>query len=101
MFLMLPFVIESPRALIGKGDRVKGLANLIRLRKLPEEHPYLQQEYMEVCAQVDQEQEATAGRNYWIVLKDITTIASNRRRWFLATMLFLFHKCTRIAPCSL
>lgn len=94
MVLMLPFVIESPRALISRGKRAQGLANLLKLRKLPEEHPYLQTEYMEVCAQVDQEQEAAAGRNYWIVIKDIVTVPSNRRRWFLATMLFLFHKFT-------
>lgn len=91
---MLPFVIETPRALIAKGDRVRGLANLIKLRKLPEDHPYLLQEYKEVCAQVDAEQEVAVGRNYWIVIKDIVYVPSNRRRFFLATMLFLFHKFT-------
>ena len=91
---MLPFVIETPRALIAKGDRVRGLANLMKLRKLPEDHPYLQQEYKEVCAQVDAEQEVAVGRNYWIVIKDIVYVPSNRRRFFLATMLFLFHKFT-------
>ncbi|KAF2792257.1 H(+)/hexose cotransporter 1 [Melanomma pulvis-pyrius CBS 109.77] len=94
MLLMLPWVVETPRALIAKGDRAKGLANLMKLRKLPEHHPFLQQEYMEVCAQVDQEQEVAVGRNYWLVIKDIIYIPSNRRRFFLAIMLFLFHKFT-------
>ncbi|KAF2246991.1 quinate permease [Trematosphaeria pertusa] len=92
MFLMLPFVLETPRALIARGKRDEGLKNLMKLRKLPEHHPYLQQEYMEVCAQVDQEQEVAAGRNYLLVLKDIAFVPSNRRRFFLAIMLFLFHK---------
>lgn len=35
-----------------------------------------------------------AGHNYGIVIKDIFTIASNRRRFFLAVTLFLFHKFT-------
>ena len=32
--------------------------------------------------------------NYWQVIKDIVTIRSNSRRFFLASMLFLFHKFT-------
>ncbi|KAG6355470.1 hypothetical protein INS49_003432 [Diaporthe citri] len=94
MFLMLWFVIDTPRALIAKGKREKGLANLCKLRNLRSEHPYVAQEYMEVCAQVDSEQELTKGSNYWVVIKDIATIPSNSRRFFLATFLFLFHKFT-------
>lgn len=94
MVCMLPFVLETPRALIARGKRDEGLTNLIKLRKLDEDHPYLQQEYKEVCAQVDAEQEASAGRNYWLVLKDVALVPSNRRRFFLAFMLFLFHKFT-------
>lgn len=94
MVLMLPFVNETPRALIARGKREQGLINLVKLRKLPESHPYVQQEYMEICAQVDQEQEVAAGRNYWLVIKDVALVVSNRRRFFLAIMLFLFHKLT-------
>lgn len=94
MVCMLWWVMETPRALIAKGKRESGLKNLTKLRKLPEDHPYIQQEYMEVCAQVDQEQETAAGRNYLLVIKDIAFIPSNRRRFFLAIMLFLFHKFT-------
>lgn len=94
MCCMLPFVTETPRALIARGKRDQGLKNMIKMRKLPEEHPYLQQEYKEVCAQVDAEQEASAGRNYILVIKDVAFVPSNRRRFFLAIMLFLFHKFT-------
>ncbi|PSN71785.1 quinate permease [Corynespora cassiicola Philippines] len=94
MILFLPWVIETPRALIARGKREQGLKNLIKLRKLDEHHPFLQQEYKEVCAQVDAEQEASVGRNYGIVIRDVFLIPSNRRRFFLAFMLFLFHKFT-------
>ncbi|KAH7014717.1 quinate permease [Macrophomina phaseolina] len=94
MFLMMWFVLETPRALIARGKKELGLKNLCTLRGLPAHHPYVEQEYMEVCAQVDAEQELTAGHNYGIVIKDIFTIASNRRRFFLAVTLFLFHKFT-------
>lgn len=94
MVMMLPFVDETPRALIARGKREQGLINLIKLRNLPESHPYVQQEYMETCTQVDLEQEAAVGRNYWVVIKDVAFVPSNRRRFFLAIMLFLFHKLT-------
>ena len=61
MFFMMPFVLETPRALIAKGNRDQGLQNLCKLRNLDENHPYLQQEFMEICAQVDQEQELAKG----------------------------------------
>lgn len=57
----MPVVIDTPRALISRGKREQGLKNLCELRNLPAEHPYLAQEYMEVCAQVDSEQELTKG----------------------------------------
>ncbi|ORX92649.1 H(+)/hexose cotransporter 1 [Clohesyomyces aquaticus] len=79
IFCMLPFVVETPRALIARGKREQGLMNL---------------GYMEVCAQVDAEQEHAVGRNYWLVIKDIIYVPSNMRRFFLASMLFLFHKFT-------
>ncbi|KAL1843345.1 hypothetical protein VTK73DRAFT_2869 [Phialemonium thermophilum] len=94
MFLMMWFVIDTPRALISMGKRQKALKNLCNLRNLPADHPYVAQEYLEVCAQVDAEQELAKGMNYWQVIKDIVTIRSNSRRFFLASMLFLFHKFT-------
>lgn len=94
MVAMLWWVVETPRALIARGKRELGLKNLMRLRKLAEDHPYLQQEYMEVCAQVDHEQAVAVGRNYLLVVKDIAFVPSNRRRFFLAVMMFLFHKFT-------
>lgn len=94
MVCLLPFVTETPRALIARGQRERGLKNMMKVRNLPEDHPYVQQEYKEVCAQVDAEQEVSVGRNYLLVVKDIAFVPSNRRRFFLAIMLFIFHKGT-------
>lgn len=47
-----------------------------------------------MTAQVAYEQECYAGRNPWVIIKDIFLIRSNLRRFFLAVMLFLFHKFT-------
>lgn len=76
------------------GKTEQGLKNLVKLRRLPADHPYIQVEFQEIQAQVQYEQECFAGHNYWVVFKDIFTIRSNFRRFFLAVMLFLFHKFT-------
>ncbi|KAK8083110.1 hypothetical protein PG996_001891 [Apiospora saccharicola] len=71
MFLMMFFVIDTPRGLISRGKRE------LSLKK-----------------SVDAEQELTKGTNYWVVMEDIFTVRSNARRFFLATTLFVFHKFT-------
>ncbi|KAB8254312.1 hypothetical protein BDV32DRAFT_142996 [Aspergillus pseudonomiae] len=94
MCLMIPFVPETPRYLINHGRSEQGIKNLCRLRKLPIDHPYVQTEYQEIEAQVRYEQECYQGHSYWVVIQDIFLIKSNFRRFFLAVMLFLFHKFT-------
>lgn len=94
MCLMMPFVPETSRYLINHGKSEKGLENLSKLRNLPSDHPYVQLEYREIQAQVEYEQECHQGHSYWTVIKDIFLIKSNFRRFFLAVMLFLFHKFT-------
>ncbi|KAJ0418719.1 hypothetical protein BJY00DRAFT_324703 [Aspergillus carlsbadensis] len=94
LVLMIPWIPETPRYLINHGKAEQGLKNLCRLRKLPEDHPYIQLEFREICAQVQTEQETFKGHNYWVVLKDIFGNKSNLQRFVLAVLLFLFHKLT-------
>ncbi|KAJ6031786.1 hypothetical protein N7540_002518 [Penicillium herquei] len=94
MCLMIPFVPETPRWLINHGKHEQGLSNICKLRKLPPDHEYVQTEYREIEAQVTFEQECYAGHSYWVVIKDIFTLKNNFQRFFLAVMLFLFHKLT-------
>ena len=63
MVFMVPFIPETPRYLIAHGKGEQGLKNLCRLRKLPEDHPYIIQEYNEVVSQVNHEQEARQGKH--------------------------------------
>ncbi|KAM0273625.1 hypothetical protein ACHAQH_008219 [Verticillium albo-atrum] len=94
LFCLIWFVIETPRALISKGKKERGLKNLCKLRGLPADHPYVHQEYMKINTQAEFEQSQYKGYNYIAVFKDIGKNPSNRRRFFLANMLFLFHKLT-------
>lgn len=94
MVIMVPFIPETPRYLINHGKQEQGLKNLVKMRKLPADHPYVQVEYQEIVAQANYEQEARSGHSVWSILQDIFTNKSNFQRFFLAVMLFLFHKFT-------
>ncbi|KXH67379.1 quinate permease [Colletotrichum salicis] len=94
LFALFWFVVETPRALISKGKQERGLKNLCKLRGLPAEHPYVHEEYLEILAQSEAEQSQAKGHGYIVVVKDVVTNASSRRRLFLAVMLFLFHELT-------
>ncbi|CAK1357892.1 unnamed protein product [Cercospora beticola] len=94
MCLMIPFIPETPRYLINRGKSEQGLKNLMALRKLPANHPYIQTEYQEIEAQVRFEQAAHQGHNVWTIIQDVFGNKSNFQRFFLAVMLFLFHKFT-------
>lgn len=92
--IMIWFLIETPRALIARGKNEQGLVNLCKLRQLPAEHPYVQQEYNEICAQTEAEQGNARSFNYIAVFKSLAGSASNRRRFALSILLFLFQKLT-------
>ncbi|KAJ1323329.1 MFS transporter SP family solute carrier family 2 (myo-inositol transporter) member 13 [Microdochium nivale] len=94
MCVRIPFLPETPRFLINHGKSKKALENLTKLRMLDANHPYVQIEYREMQAQVQFEQESRQGHGLRAICQDIFLDASNRRRLFLAVMLFLFHKLT-------
>jgi MFS family permease len=54
--IMIPFIPETPRYLINRGKSEQGMENLMKLRKLPADHPYIQTEYQEIEDQVRFEQ---------------------------------------------
>ncbi|KAG9256579.1 quinate permease [Emericellopsis atlantica] len=88
------FLLETPRALIARGKDEEGLKNLCKLRQLPAEHPYVQQEYNEIVAQTESEQGSARSFNYIAVFKSLAGSATNRRRFLLSMLLFLFQKLT-------
>ena len=90
-------LIETPRALIARGKAEQGLKNLCKLRGLPAEHPYVQGEYNQICAQVENEQGNARSFNYILVFKSLAGSASNRRRFLLSILLFLFQKLTGVS----
>lgn len=94
MFIMIWFLIETPRALIQKGKDEQARDNLVKLRGLPIEHPYVAQEYNEAIAQAEASQGQARGFNYAAVFRALASSPSNRRRFLLSISLFFFQKLT-------
>jgi len=57
MILLLPLIRESPRWLVSEDRRTEGLANLAWARKRGVEDPRVLEEFAEMCAAHQEEQE--------------------------------------------
>ena len=78
------FCPESPRWLASQDRWEKAADVLSDVRRLPVEHPYVQQELLELRTQLDQEKAIMQGAGFWALQKECWTVASNRKRALLS-----------------
>lgn len=86
----LLFTPESPRFLLSKNKRTEALEVLCSMRKLPQDHPYIQEEFAGIECQLSAEIEAVSGASVWDLTKETFTITENRRRFVLMFLCHLF-----------
>lgn len=86
----LLFTPESPRYLLSKNKRTEALEVLCGLRKLPEDHPFIQEEFAGVEWQLNAECEAVSGASVWDLTKETFTVTENRRRFVLMFFCHMF-----------
>lgn len=79
---------ESPRYLLSKNKRTEALSVLCGLRRLPESHPYIQEEFAGIEWQLNAEIEAVSGASVWDLFKETFMVTENRRRF---TLMFCCH----------
>ncbi|KAL4804136.1 general substrate transporter [Aspergillus unguis] len=89
MFAGIIFILsflqnESPRFLIKKNKYEHALANLAKIRGLPTDHPYVQEELNAIKVSHETEMEATHGLGWQGILKESVLIPSNLFRLYLA-----------------
>jgi hypothetical protein len=63
---------------------------LVGFRKLPADHPYVQEEFMAIERQLNNEIEAVSGATTWDLLKETFTVTEYRRRFVLMFLCHLF-----------
>lgn len=77
------FALESPRWLAKVGKDEKAAGNMSKLRKLPQDHPYVRSELIDIHDQLEREREATLGSGFLGPLKELFLIPANRYRILL------------------
>ena len=96
LFVSMFFCPESPRWLASQDNWDKAGAVLSDVRHLPVQHPYIQQELLELRTQLDRESEVMQGAGFWELQKECWTVPSNRTRAFLTIGMVTFQQWTGV-----
>lgn len=89
MIIGMFFVPESPRWLAQHKSRDIAAHTLCKLRGLPEDHPYLQEELTHIMDTVNEQLESPHDQGLISQLKELR-VPSNRRRIFVGVTIFIF-----------
>ncbi|KAL4966645.1 putative MFS quinate transporter [Aspergillus stella-maris] len=85
IFILSFLQIESPRYLIKRSKYEQALTNLSKIRNLPPDHPYVQDEINAIRSSHEHEMEATMGLGWVGILKESFLVPENLYRFYLAT----------------
>lgn len=97
LLITMLFCPESPRWLAAQDDWDKATDVLADVRHLPREHPYVQQELLELRVQLDQEKAIMGNTGFWALQKECWTIAGNRKRALLTILILVFNQWSGVS----
>lgn len=97
IFVTIFFCPESPRWLASKDNWEKASSVLSTVRHLPVEHPYIQQELLELRTQLEEERRSVHGEGFWAMQKECWLIPGNRKRVLLAMALMTAQQWTGVS----
>ncbi|KAF7189525.1 putative quinate permease [Pseudocercospora fuligena] len=88
LFFGMLFCNESPRWLARTDQWEKSSRTLSHVRMLPEDHPYVQAEMLEMQRQLEEElASVNGGKGFVALMKEMWLVPSNRRRAILSIVL--------------
>lgn len=99
------FCDETPRWL-AKADRWEDASRvLVRIRQLPADHEYVQNELSDMALQLEHERMLIGGASFWDLQKEMWLIAGNRKRALISIGLMVCQQvslaCTKFNGLSL
>lgn len=97
IFTCILFCPESPRWLASKDNWEKASTTLASVRQLPVEHPYVQQELLELRTQLEEERRSVHGEGFWATQKEAWLIRGNRNRVLMAIFLMFCQQWTGVS----
>jgi MFS family permease len=94
LFGSMFFCNETPRFL-AKQDRWEESKQILsQVRHLPIDHPYVQNEFQEICEVIEQERALIGGATFKDLQKEMWTIPGNRKRSMIAIVLMICQQMT-------
>lgn len=94
IFVAMFFCPESPRWLAGKDNWEEASSVLSTVRNLPVDHPYIQQELLELRTGLEEERRSVHGTGFWATQRECWTIPGNRNRALLSIGLMVCQQWT-------
>ncbi|EMR68154.1 hypothetical protein MGN70_005865 [Eutypa lata] len=94
LFCLMIIANESPRYLARKDRWEEAKSVLVRIRQLPENHPYLQEEFQEIAEQLDHEKRMMGDASFMSLQREMWLIPSNRKRALLSFVLMVCQQMT-------
>lgn len=85
---------ESPRWLAKQDRWEEALATLAKVRALPADHPYVEQEFQAIATQLEHERALVGGSGFWDLMKEMCLIPGNRKRALMSIFLMICQQMT-------
>ena len=85
---------ESPRWLARQDRWEECRLILSRIRNLPQDHPYVEDEFREIVNQLEHERQLIGDATWWNLQREMWTIAGNRRRALISIFLMICQQMT-------
>ncbi|KAL4921560.1 general substrate transporter [Aspergillus aurantiobrunneus] len=85
---------ESPRWLAKQDRWEEARATLSRVRNLPSNHPYVENEFQDIVRQLDFERQLISGSSFFDLLKEMWVISGNRKRALISIFLMICQQMT-------
>ncbi|KXH53313.1 hypothetical protein CSIM01_11833 [Colletotrichum simmondsii] len=94
LLICMLFCNESPRWLARQDKWEEAKKILSTLRNLPENHPYLEDEFQEIVDQLQQERQLIGNATFKNLQKEMWTIKGNRNRALISIFLMICQQMT-------
>lgn len=96
LFLFLGMLLcnESPRYLARADKWEQAKAVLVKVRGLPENHPYVVEEFQEISDQLEAERLLMGDATFWSLQREMWTVPTNRKRAILSIALMVCQQMT-------
>ncbi len=88
------FCCESPRFLAKQDKWEASKATLAKVRNLPSDHPYVENEFQDICIQLEHERLLVGGSGFWALQKEMWLIRGNRNRALISMCLMMCQNLT-------